>query len=177
MALTMKLISVAYDMDEDVQTQKNREKAVEAKNKSEENDQQDNDQFQGNSKKLLRKRKFFEKKANKEPVKEEPPEEELILAKMPSIFEYFGYALCPGTTVFGPWVSYKEYMDIFKTPKWVRKAVNNHTNFYFLSNQANVILPELCLVAQSHLFHGIWIHVPSIVNVLDHLVYTKTRTI
>lgn len=118
MALTMKLISVAYDMDEDVQTQKNREKALEAKNKIEENDQQDSDQFQGNSKKLLRKRKFFEKKANKEPVKEEPPEEELILAKMPSIFEYFGYALCPGTTVFGPWVSYKEYMDIFKTPKW-----------------------------------------------------------
>ena len=125
MALTMKLISVAYDMDEDVQTQKNREKALEAKNKSEENDQHDNDQLQG-SKKFLRKRKFFEKKANKEPVKEEPLEEELILAKMPSIFEYFGYALCPGTTVFGPWVSYKEYMDIFKTPKWVRQL-----NFFF----------------------------------------------
>ena len=134
MALTMKLISVAYDMDEDVQTQKNREKALEAKNKSEENDQQDNDQFQGNSKKLLRKRKFFEKKANKEPVKEEPPEEELILAKMPSIFEYFGYALCPGTTVFGPWVSYKEYMDIFKTPKWVRQS----HYLYFLSNQSKI---------------------------------------
>ena len=177
MALTMKLISVAYDMDEDVQTQKNREKALEAKNKSEENDQQDNDQFQGNSKKLLRKRKFFEKKANKEPVKEEPPEEELILAKMPSIFEYFGYALCPGTTVFGPWVSYKEYMDIFKTPKWVRQSIIILTFIFSQIKQMMYLLPELRLVAQSHLFHGIRIHVLSFVNVLDHLVYSKTGTI
>ena len=38
---------------------------------------------------------------------------------MPTFWEYFGYALCPGTTVFGPWVPYKDYLSIFNNPIWV----------------------------------------------------------
>ena len=37
----------------------------------------------------------------------------------PSIFEYFGYALCPGNTIFGPWIPYKDYLNIFHNSVWV----------------------------------------------------------
>ena len=56
-----------------------------------------------------------------EPVVEEEEDEDpdkLDLTKLPSILEFSGYCLCPGTVVLGPWVSYEEYINIFKDPKW-----------------------------------------------------------
>jgi porcupine-like protein len=40
------------------------------------------------------------------------------LNKVPTIFEYFGYALCPATCVFGPWIKYSDYLNIFDNPRW-----------------------------------------------------------
>ena len=40
--------------------------------------------------------------------------------KSPTFLQYFGYALCPGTTTMGLWVSYQDYLAIFTNPKWVR---------------------------------------------------------
>ena len=40
------------------------------------------------------------------------------LNKVPTIFEFFGYALCPATCVFGPWIKYSDYLKIFDNPRW-----------------------------------------------------------
>jgi len=112
MILTMKLISIAFDMDEDVK--KSQEKQAEM-------DESPAEEIvkpaETNMSRKNRRKKWSDKR--KEP--EEPPkntEIELLLSEMPSIFEYFGYALCPGTIVFGPWFSYQDYMNIFREPKW-----------------------------------------------------------
>ena len=75
MILSMKLISIAFDMDADIQSETETDKKT----------------------------------------------DEIVLVRVPSFSEYFGYALCPGTTVLGPWVSYKEYLGIYINSKWVRK--------------------------------------------------------
>ena len=109
MILTMKLISIAFDMDEDIRrSQENQPEIDESPDKPAET----------NISRKNRRKKWSDKR--KEP--EEQPnntETELILSQMPSIFEYFGYALCPGTVVFGPWFSFRDYMNIFREPKWV----------------------------------------------------------
>merc|ERR1712117_504813 len=46
-----------------------------------------------------------------------PADEGPDLTVMPGILEFSGYCLCPGTVVLGPWVSYKEYVNIFNEPK------------------------------------------------------------
>ena len=109
----MKLISIAFDMDEDVK--KSQEKQAEMDDSPAEEIVKP---AETNMSRKNRRKKWSDKR--KEP--EEPPkntEIELLLSEMPSIFEYFGYALCPGTIVFGPWFSYQDYMNIFREPKWV----------------------------------------------------------
>ena len=105
----MKLISIAFDMDEDIRrSQENQPEIDESPDKPAET----------NISRKNRRKKWSDKR--KEP--EEQPnntETELVLSQMPSIFEYFGYALCPGTVVFGPWFSFRDYMNIFREPKWV----------------------------------------------------------
>ena len=54
---------------------------------------------------------------------EEPEEqldspEEILILHVPTFWKYFGYALCPGITAFGPWVSYKDYLAIYIHPRW-----------------------------------------------------------
>ena len=106
MVLTMKLISVAFDMDEDVQI--NIEKQRKEQEEPEKTDSQ-----------ITQNKKSRKRRGGPPEQVEEPPIEELILSQMPTFFEYFGYALCPGTTVFGPWVAFKEYMNIYDSPRWV----------------------------------------------------------
>merc|ERR1712166_1004657 len=62
-------------------------------------------------------RKFIQSKTEESSELPEVDQEFLIL-KVPTFWEYFGYALCPGTTVFGPWVPYKDYLSIFNNPIW-----------------------------------------------------------
>eukprot|EP00094_Tigriopus_californicus_P007808 TCALIF_07520-PA protein Name:"Similar to PTGR1 Prostaglandin reductase 1 (Homo sapiens)" AED:0.13 eAED:0.13 QI:0/0.75/0.55/1/0.87/0.88/9/0/834 len=38
--------------------------------------------------------------------------------RRPTFFEHMGYAINPGTTVFGPWITYHDYMASFHRPKW-----------------------------------------------------------
>ena len=106
MVLTMKLISVAVDMD-DVQI------IIEKQRKEQEEPENTDFQITTQNKKSRKIRGGLPDSM------EEPPIEELILSQMPTFFEYFGYALCPGTTVFGPWVAFKEYMNIYDSPRWV----------------------------------------------------------
>ena len=54
------------------------------------------------------------------PEPPEAPSNAVDLTALPSIVEYLGYALCPGNSVFGPWVTYEEYQRIFTDPVWVR---------------------------------------------------------
>uniref|UniRef100_A0A1B6KJ60 Protein-serine O-palmitoleoyltransferase porcupine n=2 Tax=Graphocephala atropunctata TaxID=36148 RepID=A0A1B6KJ60_9HEMI len=46
--------------------------------------------------------------------------------RLPNIWEYGGYVLCVGTSVFGAWCSFQDYQNIFHNPiwniKWVTKA-------------------------------------------------------
>lgn len=34
-------------------------------------------------------------------------------------FEFWGYILCPGNVVMGPWAAYNDYLNIYHRPKWV----------------------------------------------------------
>ena len=67
----------------------------------------------------LRRRKFLQSKTEGNP---NPPDEdqEFLILRVPTFWEYFGFAVCPGTTIFGPWVAYKDYLGIFINPVWVR---------------------------------------------------------
>ena len=51
-------------------------------------------------------------------LKETRPGSTSNLIKVPTIFEYFGYALCPATCVFGPWIKFSDYLKIFDNPRW-----------------------------------------------------------
>ena len=42
-----------------------------------------------------------------------------IIQKPPGGFEFLGYVLSVGNSVFGPWVSYKDYLLIYHKPQWV----------------------------------------------------------
>jgi len=108
MVLSMKLISIAFDMDADIQKDLMNPKPKKTEERVEEI---------AISKKDLRRRKFIQSKTEESL---EPPEvdQEFLILKVPTFWEYFGYALCPGTTVFGPWVPYKDYLSIFNNPIW-----------------------------------------------------------
>ncbi len=45
------------------------------------------------------------------------PEPDLDLSEPVPFLNFLGYAFCPGTCVFGPWVKYSEYVDIFNSPR------------------------------------------------------------
>lgn len=47
-------------------------------------------------------------------------EAELDLSQPIPVLNFFGYAFCPGNCVFGPWVKYTDYVDIFNNPRWVK---------------------------------------------------------
>ena len=111
--LIMKLISVAFDMDTDVSNQSSKPE------KPKEPEEQPEEQL---GKKAARKRKFFKKTEELQQQKKEPDDsdgpKEILILHVPTFWEYFGYALCPGTTVFGPWVPYKDYLGIYILPRW-----------------------------------------------------------
>lgn len=44
------------------------------------------------------------------------------MKRAPDFLEFWGYVLCPGNVVMGPWASYNEYLLIYQRPKWVRST-------------------------------------------------------
>lgn len=115
MILSMKLISLAFDMDSDVNEAK---EEMEKKGCKENTASPDEAEVPKKSNRRLRNR-FPNAKRCEEKKDIGGAEPELGLVKVPTFFEYFGYALCPGTTVLGPWVPYKDYINIFINPRWV----------------------------------------------------------
>ena len=116
MIVAMKIISLGFDMD-----------SAEIKKEKEEREKQEQAIKEENDKveekiKTSKGSKHRGKKAKQfvEPpvVEEEEKPDEVDLTKLPGILEFSGYCLCPGTVVLGPWVSYQEYLNIFKDPKW-----------------------------------------------------------
>jgi len=122
MIVAMKIISLGFDMD-----------AATAKSEKEESQSEKGDEH-ANSENGMDKKKNVKtpniknrgKKNGRKLSEGHVPDakEDVILTEepdltvMPGWFEFAGYCLCPGTVILGPWVSYKEYSNIFKEPKW-----------------------------------------------------------
>ncbi|RZC38910.1 protein-cysteine N-palmitoyltransferase porcupine [Asbolus verrucosus] len=65
---------------------------------------------------------------------------------MPNIVEYFGYTLCGANVMFGPWISFNDYLNLYKKPPkkvifniviiWLiayKEAFSFRTSHYFIS--------------------------------------------
>lgn len=37
----------------------------------------------------------------------------------PPLLDYLGYLFCPGTVIFGPWISFQAYSKVFEGRRWV----------------------------------------------------------
>jgi len=120
MIVAMKIISLGFDMDAAV------EKREKEELEKEQEAQEDNVDSVEEKRKPVKNPNFKQRgKKNGKKVTEDPvakPEvvknPELDLIKMPGWFEFAGYCLCPGTVILGPWVSFSEYSNIFKEPRW-----------------------------------------------------------
>lgn len=38
----------------------------------------------------------------------------------PNFVQFWGYVLCPGNVIMGPWCAYNDYLNLFNRNKWVR---------------------------------------------------------
>ncbi|XP_063219630.1 protein-serine O-palmitoleoyltransferase porcupine isoform X2 [Bacillus rossius redtenbacheri] len=61
-----------------------------------------------------------------------------VLHHLPSFLEFMGYVLCAGTSIFGPWIPYRDYVAAFNKPKWDTRwlwkvFVNTLAAFIFIS--------------------------------------------
>lgn len=57
------------------------------------------------------------------------------LSYVPGPIEVWGYIMCPGNIIMGPWCSYSDYLLIFHKPKWVRNMIA--FGFYWISKMSN----------------------------------------
>jgi len=120
MIVAMKIISLGFDMDAAADK---RDKEDLEKEPEEENITPDIDAKRKNAKIINAKNRGKKngKKTMEEPAVVKPEEIKTLgpdLTKMPGWFEFAGYCLCPGTVILGPWVSFTEYVNIFKEPRW-----------------------------------------------------------
>lgn len=120
MIVAMKIISLGFDMDT-ADTDKEKEKLREAEMAAAEEIEKMEEKSKQNKNSGARNRVNKKRKVSEDLQTSDIPEEamdKLDLTKLPGILEFFGYCLCPGTIVLGPWVSYEEYINIYKDPKW-----------------------------------------------------------
>ena len=111
MILTMKAISLGFDMD-----RAHEKKASEALPPKDEDAAEES----GPSKTRRPNRKSSRNRGRSASSSgPETPTDAVDLTVLPNVLEYLGYTLCPGTSVFGPWVTYEEYQRIFSDPVWV----------------------------------------------------------
>ncbi len=101
MILTMKAISLAFDLD------KAREEAQKEEPPAPVEEEED-------VKKKGRKSRDRESR-----VREKPAAASAALSSAPGFLEFLGYSFCPGNSVFGPWVKYSEYQSMLLKPVWV----------------------------------------------------------
>ena len=118
MILAMKMISLGFDMDTaDINREKEERVREEVKQAREEAEKIQEKNKPNNNLKNRGKNKRRVSNDSTDDIKEEDPDK-VDLTKLPGILEFSGYCLCPGTVVLGPWVSYEEYINIYKDPKW-----------------------------------------------------------
>ncbi len=172
MVLTMKLVSVAFDIDTAVKEASERV----SESKDDNNDENEKEDSSAGSSKKARRRKppasqtsksSAEREKDKEPV--EDPKTRFDLTRVPSFLEYFGYALNPGTTFFGPWVSYTDYLYLYENPRWV--IIPLQCLRWVICN-CFAAFSESDLAGQDHFDHDVQLHVFDFVKLLDHLVHS-----
>ncbi len=105
MILTMKAISLAFDLD------KAREEAQREEPPAPVEEEED-------VKKKGRKSRDRESR-----VREKPEAAAAALSSAPGFLEFLGYSFCPGNSVFGPWVKYSEYQSMLLKPVWVGTSI------------------------------------------------------
>ena len=124
MILAMKIISLGFDMDtaevnkEKKEKLKQEQENIKEKEEAEKLEEKNKHNSRNNGNNARNRNK--KKRVVEEPIEKENEKDidELDLTKLPGILEFAGYCLCPGTIVLGPWVSYEEYNNIYKDPKW-----------------------------------------------------------
>lgn len=127
MILSMKVISLGFDLDKKEALEQERNQKKEEKD-SEENDPVETSPSLSN-KRTRRRRNVVSPEKNEVPEQDEAFE--LQSGTMPSLLEFMGYAFCPGTCVFGPWTKFEDYLRLYNTPIWVRHQNLILINIYF----------------------------------------------
>ena len=120
MIVAMKIISLGFDMDTadtDKEKEKLREAEMAAAEEMEKVEEKSKQNKNSGARNRINKKRKVSVDLQTNDVQEEAMDK-LDLTKLPGILEFFGYCLCPGTIVLGPWVSYGEYINIYKDPKW-----------------------------------------------------------
>jgi len=119
MIVAMKIISLGFDMDAAMEKV---EKEDHQKETPEEAVSVDTSEDKRKQRNVRNRNKKNGRKISDEVVPDAKLTEAKVaepdLTRMPGWFEFAGYCLCPGTVVLGPWVSFKEYSEIFKEPRW-----------------------------------------------------------
>ncbi|XP_075218866.1 protein-serine O-palmitoleoyltransferase por [Lycorma delicatula] len=64
--------------------------------------------------------------------------------KMPSFIEFMGYMFCVGTCIFGPWISYVEYIGLFNKNDTNMKSLSKILRSFFWS--VFFFVSSMCLV-------------------------------
>ena len=125
MILSMKVISLGFDLDRIVAKEKKAkdegEPAAAATDREEHGRREQDEQQQ--HKRARKRRNANETKSEPKSQGPDLPESEveIMTGNLPTVLEYLGYVFCPGNCVFGPWIKYEEYLRLFKYPRWVRK--------------------------------------------------------
>lgn len=129
MILTMKMISLGFDFDrENQRIQKADQEKATAQTKEE---PIETPVTTGG----LRMR---DRRAKRGPIPNDPDDSsetksdvfQVDYRRRPTLFEHLGYAINPGTTVFGPWISYHDYMASFHRPIWVCSCLGYYEHEY-----------------------------------------------
>lgn len=112
MILSMKIISLAFDMDAASVAMVGVEREREERRVREE---------ERSARAAAGAKQRGGKRNGKRQEEEAVEEEELevpYLSVRPGVVEYLGYCLCPASVVLGPWSSFAEYRAIFVGPRW-----------------------------------------------------------
>eukprot|EP00096_Caligus_rogercresseyi_P004079 TRINITY_DN18215_c0_g1_i1.p1 TRINITY_DN18215_c0_g1~~TRINITY_DN18215_c0_g1_i1.p1 ORF type:complete len:530 (-),score=109.98 TRINITY_DN18215_c0_g1_i1:55-1644(-) len=130
MILSMKIISLGFDMDAFIPPKK------ETSEDAEPSSIQEKDGENKRSKKERRRR--TDKASVPSSTSSVVPPPSIDLSAVPSFIQMAGYALNPGNSIFGPWVKYEDYLNLHRSPTWnlgwiLKILFSMATSFVFLS--------------------------------------------
>ncbi len=99
----------------------------------------------------------------------ESKDKKVLLTATPSLLEHLGYTLCPGNSVFGPWVKYSDYMEMLTKPVWVNMVFKCH--FSAVKHKSGFV--ELYVANQDSADPRLRLHVPHHLHLLEPLVHPR----